>query len=86
MVPLHLASFNLLGQAPQAVQEARPVIFEQWPVNLFEAFLRAGVHADIQLSDRDQISTEKANAAQIQLSFHAQYFRAERPGYSCTEV
>lgn len=52
--PLEMMMSHLLAQRPQAVQEARPEVLEQRPVDLLQAVSGAGVHADVELSDRLQ--------------------------------
>lgn len=45
------SSAYLLPQGLQAVQEARPEVFEERPVDLLQAVFGASVNADVQLSD-----------------------------------
>lgn len=45
---------HLLSKGLEAVQEARPEVLEQRPVDLLQAVFGAGVHADVQLGDWHQ--------------------------------
>lgn len=45
---------HLLSKGLEAVQEPRPEVFEERPVDLFQAVFGAGVHTDVQLGDWHQ--------------------------------
>lgn len=45
---------HLLSKGLEAVQEPRPEVLEQRPVDLLQAVFGAGVHADVQLGDWHQ--------------------------------
>jgi len=56
---------DLVGQCLQAGNEAIPEVSKKRSVNLFETFLGAGIHTDVQLGHWSQVPDNTGLVSQL---------------------